>query len=715
MSDLKQIQSRLSALRGKVTTALIVDGAARVAGVLFGVIALSFTMDRIFKLETGARAIILIGILAALGYAVWRFVAHRLAAVPGEDPLAIAVERHFPELGDRLISALQLSRESEPERYGMSPQLVQDAIAEAIEPASKVRFSEILASGRIARNAALGAIALLVIAGVAAADTESSSIWFQRNVLLQNVRWPQKTYLVVDPERFPGGVARIVRGEDIVVTAQSIGEIHPDRVFMIYRDDAGDSGRATMKTDVDNHVYRFEFKEVGFPITFHLEGGDEETDEYRIELMEAPEVAEFAIRVGFPAYADREATVVDLSQGDPEMLRGGRVIVTGTSTKPLASAEIVLGEVDESTVTARLTGTHTFEAEFAPKETVLAGIRLRDSDGLSNPSLAPRFLVRVVEDRAPRVRMIKRGIGTMVVEGAIFPYTIRVRDDVRAMTGELRVKKTSLDGAAPKPQIVAIAADRLGVAEIDVEDALEISSLNVGPGTFLTFTAAIVDNSEPEAHEGKSDPVSVKVVTLEELLQDLLRRQHLVRQRFTDLIKAEEALRDRFLDLRDNPQSDPRDIAVRVESYGQGQREIARSVRAVERQMIQILDEMLNNRISTEANIDNLRRSVVLGMERLRKKTMADHARDLDIFARTATASTVAGAEGEAVHQGFERVLASMRALLTRLEKAETFTEIIERMRVILKLQDEAREATREKHEEALREIFGDPDDPKKK
>jgi len=542
----------------------------------------------------------------------------------------------------------------------MSPQLVQDAIAEAIEPASKVRFSEILASGRIARNALLGALSLLVIAGVSAADTESSSIWFQRNVLLRDVRWPQKTYLVVDPERFPGGVARIVRGEDIVVTAQSVGEVHPDRVYIVYMDDAGDSGQATMKTDVDNHVYRFEFKEVGFPISFHLEGGDEETETYRIELMEAPEVGEFRIRVGFPAYAGREAVTVDLAHGDPEMLRGGRVFVSGTSTKPLQNAEVVLGEGDEQSVTAKLTGTHSFEVEFAPEQTVLAGIRLRDTDGLSNPSLAPRFLVRVVEDRAPRVRMIKRGIGTMVVEGAIFPYRVRVRDDVRAMSGEVRVKKTSSDGAAPKPQIISIPDSELGVPEKDFDDALEISSLNVGPGTFLTFTAFIRDNAEPDAHEGKSDPVSVKVVTLEELLQDLLRRQHLVRQRFQDLIKAEEALRDRFLDLRDNPPSDPRDVALHVETYGQGQREIARGVRAIERQMVQILNEMLNNRVSTESNIDALRRSVVLSMERLRKKTMPDHARDLDLFARTASATSVAGDEGEAIRKGFERVLASM-------------------------------------------------------
>ena len=708
MSDLSNIKSRLAALRGKVTTALILDGSARVVGVFFALIAMSFTMDRIFKLEIGARVVILLGMAAAAAYALWRFVFRPLNGVPGEDPLAIAVERQFPELGDRLISALQLSRETDPERYGMSPALIADAINDAIEPASKVRFSDILASGRVMRNALLGCLALLVLGGASAADPESASIWFQRNVLLQSVRWPQKTYLVVDPERFPNRVARIVRGEDIVVTAQSVGEVHPDRVYIVYQDDAGDSGRATMKTDVDNHVYRFEFKEVGFPITFHLEGGDEKTEPYRIELMEAPEVENFEIEVAFPAYAEREPVMVDLSHGDPEMLRGGRVRVRGSATKDLESAEIVIGEGDEQTVTAKMTGPRSFEVEFAPQETALVGVRLRDTDGLSNPSLSPRFLVRVVDDRAPRVRMIKRGIGTLVVEGAVFPFRVRVRDDVRAVSGRMVVKKTSSDGAAPKPQEIPLPADQLGVAEADVDSEVEISSLEVGPGTYLTFTSFVKDNAQPDAHEGRSDPISVKVVTLEELLQDLLRRQHLLRQRFQDLIKAEQALRERFLELQEQPPTDPREISVMIESYGQSQREIARGVRTVERAMTQILAEMLNNRVSTAANIDALRREVVTSLKNLRTQVMANHARELDLYGRRADANNLRGEDGEAIHKGFDRVLAAMQSVLAKLAKAESFTEIIERMRVLIDIQKQAREATRKKHEQALKEIFED-------
>jgi hypothetical protein len=309
------------------------------------------------------------------------------------------------------------------------------------------------------------------------------------------------------------------------------------------------------------------------------------------------------------------------------------------------------------------------------------------------------------------VRLLKRGIGTMVVEGALFPYTVRVRDDVRAMTGRIAVKKTSVDGAAPVPQAIALADDSLGVPETDVIGTIEISSLNVGPGTFLTFNAFVLDNAQPDAHEGKSDPLSLKVVTLEELLQDLLRRQHQLRQRFEDLIKAEKALMNRFLDVRDQPPTDPQELMLHIESYGQSQREIGRGVRAVERSMNQILDEMLNNRVSTRENVEQLRREVVTSLVRLRNQIMEPHARDLDLFARRATATNIRGEEGDAVKKGFERVLAAMMSVLAKLEKAETFTEIIERMRVIMKLHDEVRESTRKKHEDALRDIFG-PEKP---
>jgi hypothetical protein len=713
MSELSRIKTRLLVLRGRIATALALDGSARIAAALLVAIAVSFGLDRLFRLEVPARAVLLVAGLAGLAWISWRFLLRRLRNLPGEDPLAVAVEARFPELKDRLISALQLAREPDPERYGMSPQLIEDAIREAIAPVEKLRFGEVLARGRVMKMAALGALALLLLTAGAAADPEAAGIWFQRNVLLRDVRWPQKTYLVIDDDRFRDGVARIVRGADLVVVAHSRGEVHPEKVTVFFADTEGDRGRATMKTDLTRHVYRHEFTDVTFPITFHLEGGDDVTRDYRIELLDPPEVTEIEVRVGFPPYAGREPVTVDLAAGDPEMLVGGFVSLSGRSSKPLASARLVLGEAEEDALACKITGKHSFAIRLEPTETVLAGVRLRDTDGLSNPSLAPRFLIRVVSDRAPKVRFQKRGVGSMVVAGAVVPYRVRVHDDVKVVEGRIELLKSAGDRQAPKPHVIDLPADRLGSDAVELKGEIELGPLQLSPGAFLALHAFAKDNAQPEAHEGKSDTVTLKVVTLEELFNDLLRRQQEQRMLFEELIKREKRLRDRFLDLRDDPPSTPDELAVQLESQGQDQREIARRVHAIERAMTQVLDEMYYNRLYDPARVLDLRNQVVRALQNLREKTMANHALLLDESARRADSLSLGGVDGDGIAEGYARVIRAMEAMLARMHKVEGFTEIVETVRSILKAQGEIEEKTRQKYEDVLRDIFGDTPPPK--
>jgi len=707
MTDLNPIRRKLEALKGRVVTAMLFDGAARVAGMLLACVVLSFALDRLFKLEAAARGVLLAAALGALAWVTWRFVVRRVRGVPDEDPLAIAVEARFRELNDRLISALQLARIEDPERLGMSRQLVGDAIEEAVEPVRQVRFREIVDRGRVAKTALLGLLALLLLAGGAAADRESASIWFRRNVLLRDVRWPQKTYLVVDEERFPNRVAHVVRGDDLVVTARSVGEVHPDRVELHYRDSEGDHGTVTMSIHQESRTYRHEFQDIAFPITFHLEGGDERTDPYRIELLEPPEVEQFEVTVGYPEYAGREPREIDLSAGDPEMLRDGFVVLRGVATKPLKQAHLVTGQTEEGRISMQVTGEKAFELTFRPEQTVLAGVRLRDTDGLSNRSLAPRFLVRVVDDRAPRLRFMKRGIGTMVVTGAVLPYLLRATDDVRVVEGRLEVRKSAGDRTAPEPEVVPIPAERFGKAAVELRGRLELGPMKLEPGAYLAIHAFATDNARPEAHESKSDPITVKVVTLEELFNELRRRQAEQRRLFEELIEREERLRDRFLDIRDQPPSNPHELRVRLEAQGQDQREIARRVHAVERAMEQIFDEMLYNRVYDEVRIGQLRRGVLRALETLRESTMSGHAQALDAAARGAGDLQLRGTGGDELRDGYERVLAAMRAVLSRMIKLADFTEIVQRFRDLIDAQTEVEKATKTRYDKALEELFG--------
>ena len=57
MAELQKIRRKLLGLRGRIGTALLLDGSARVAGALFAAITLSFLLDRVFKLEVAARVV----------------------------------------------------------------------------------------------------------------------------------------------------------------------------------------------------------------------------------------------------------------------------------------------------------------------------------------------------------------------------------------------------------------------------------------------------------------------------------------------------------------------------------------------------------------------------------------------------------------------------------------------------------------------------------
>jgi hypothetical protein len=339
---------------------------------------------------------------------------------------------------------------------------------------------------------------------------------------------------------------------------------------------------------------------------------------------------------------------------------------------------------------------------------VLAGLRQRDRDGLTNPALAPRFLIRVGEDRAPKVRFTKRGVGSMVVAGALIPWRLRVHDDVRVVEGRLELAKSAGDRKSTDTHTLPLEAAGFGTEAVEIDGETEIGPYELNPGAFLTIHALAKDNAQPESQEAKSDPMTFKIVTLDELFSDLRRRQQELRQLFEDLIKREERLRDRFLDMRDKPPSSPEELAANLESQGQDQREIGRRVHAIERAMDQILDEMYYNRIAEAGRIAVLRRQVVQGLANLAEGVMRDHAQRLDDGARIAERFRLGGADGDAVKDGYATVLAAMRAVLAHMIRVEGFTEIIETMRGLLEDQGKVREATRLKHEQVLRELFGD-------
>jgi hypothetical protein len=168
---------------------------------------------------TWVRLVLLLALAAvALGLIITKVVTRCLREFSDEN-LALVLERRFPrQLGDRLITAVEVADPALAKRYGFSQAMVEKTVADAIERLEDLPVAEAFNWGRLRRLwllVGLATIGMFVLAGVLVwavqaatgapaapagfvADFQDvSTQWGERNLLLQNSYWPRRAYLEV--------------------------------------------------------------------------------------------------------------------------------------------------------------------------------------------------------------------------------------------------------------------------------------------------------------------------------------------------------------------------------------------------------------------------------------------------------------------------------------------------------------------------------------
>ncbi len=146
-------------------------------------------------------------------------VVLRLTREFSDAAVALVLEKRFPkQLGDRLITAVEMADPAQAEQYGYSQALVDKTVTDAADRVERVPVTEVFNWARLRK---LGLIVvgltlgLFLVVGVcycsiAAVTGQSASpvdfvlrfhdvatIWFERNILLMDSYWPRRCYLEV--------------------------------------------------------------------------------------------------------------------------------------------------------------------------------------------------------------------------------------------------------------------------------------------------------------------------------------------------------------------------------------------------------------------------------------------------------------------------------------------------------------------------------------
>ena len=688
----RQVLGRLRRLGMRLRSYVLLGGLARVCVWVLLAAAVQLGLDYTFRLPRDMRAALLAVIVLGLGFLMWRRLWLPLSFPYGVREMAGLIERRYPELRSVLVSAVQFASGQVGRPESNSPELMGIVVQRACGESAGVPFNAVLAHGRARR----GFVTIIVVMAIAVSalliSPEVMGMWFDRNVLLSDREWPKRTRLRV---HLDGGVLTGARGDDLEVRASAEGEV-PRRVDITFVFESGKTGTETMIA-VGERDFRYTFTRVEDPFRFRLKGGDDETVWFETRLADRPKVEEVSISVTPPSYARIEFYTLPAGQRAVEMLKGSEVKIEVRLNKPVVRAELMAGQ---EVVIPAGGSFDKWSVTMTPDETRTYHFALLDDLDLENKHPV-RISVRIIKDDAPRVRLKVPGVSDIITPQALLPIEMSFSDTYGLSRAEM-VYKIGREGYGP--EVVELSDFKPYMTVFDTKLSWAVESISLIPGDRLTLHAEAADFDDISGpNEGRSAEATYRVLSRDDLLAELARREQEYRMEFERVIELQERLRGQLLSLiRRMDEADVRrELSTLVAPFERRQRQITGQVNLLRQQFEEILAELQVNGLDTATVLTRLRDGVVTPLTQLAKRDLVSAAGLLREFGRSGTAEGARAADDNQA-----AVLAEMRRILTNMLKWEGFQEAVTMLREILRLQGELSEETREEIERRATEIL---------
>jgi len=746
------ITDRLHRLRSRVVGWFLVDGFSRFFAAAVLLIGLDLLVDWLFEMDRPQRIVMLALVVAALAFVAWkRIVLPFRGRQLHDDALCLQVEARNASLGERLISALQFSRQSDFEQRGVSAVMVAATIHNGVRAADDVSFDDVLRRDRFLWNAVLLVASLATLAGVAvgARSWGPLQIWFDRNILLRDdVHWPQDTVFRVDG--VADGELAIPRGDDwlFVARVDPASKVFPEaaeleirkggrrraeqmkRVADVARDGSrirensgvgGTDGRI-LTNSATSPRFRFEYPmaNVREPFEFRVRSSSGHTQWIPVRLVDRPELQSLHLSAVEPKYAGGKTVPLAADSSSMYVLRGTRLIISGAATKPLAAAEVLVDKhpvkltvdgksfsgsvepkwVDGKTYQIRLIGTETLQFPKEPRPRQLE----------SSPH--PRFRLRIRHDRVPELTVKLRGIGGMVVPDATIPCEVKATDDFALTAARLKYDWRHRDDTEARP-----GSDPLLLVNDALKDkskqpwkslpfrhTLQLKPLNILPGSVLNFQFEADDNDDVSGPKtGKTQLLTIRVVSEAELRDDLLRREKEQHQEFERLVNEQGKLNTEAAALRAAIRKRT-DAPEKLRELMRQQTTLGKNLAGIAERLASIVEEFRNNHlIDDEKAIAAREEKIIKPMRELAKTTVPQAAAAMENARRAAQTLRSLGANGktDAVRSAaasrdaalaetaktHKAILDSMDAILSNMQRTASYQEIVNLTYRVLKAQ----------------------------
>jgi hypothetical protein len=583
----------------------LLDGLAGAGWLLAALLLaalLCFHLDRLLVLSPAARvawrfagAALLVGGALALGAAA-------LLRRRSDEVVAARVERRYPELGERLLSTVELAHAPEGHRAGLSPGMIGALAQETSRAALPLRFEAAFGLNGLAIAGGAAALAVALLLLHQALFPEAMASWWQRMARpYAGVPVYRSTRVQVEPRE-----AVLLRGGSLAVRVGTEGRpVREARVKFRF----GDGPWSTVRLTRAPFVHRF--AGLTEPVSFYATAGDGQSDVGHARVVDPPAVVNVALLMRYPSYMRRPEERLSGPSGALQAPAGTRVAVRLTANKPLRSAELRLG--------GRSLGAWSVDGASAGGGFVVTrdtsyGFRLRDTDGFEN-ALAIEYPIRAVPDATPEVR-IERPTGDreLVANGSL-PLEGEARDDYGVNTLRLAYR---VERQTPLPQPLSprgregksgsketgsphltLAQGGPRVRSVPASVRWNLGALALKPGDAVRYRLEADDfDTLTGPHVGRSVEYRIHVVDPQEMEQRLAEQREELQRLLERLITEQREARAQVAALQ-RQRASPESIAA-AESR---QRALAQQAAEAAARLRELSQALENNRMASEQEL----------------------------------------------------------------------------------------------------------------
>lgn len=562
-------------------TALVAIGVAFWGGLLldYGPILLGG-----LEMPRSARLLLLCGLGGVLVYLAIRLLGSRLSAKLPDESLALLLERQHPELGERLMTSVQLARpESNLDTHARP--LYENVRREAAQMSDALDIRRVFQWKPLIYKAVAAAVMLLAMIVFAVAVPSIASQAVARLLTLSDDPWPRQAKLEMvgvevpivsfaDPSdaappelkllRFEGHTLQLARGGSATLRVRAVAEdrVVPELCTVHYETASGQRGQANMRRVGGQRNGYQEFSLDGPPldglaedVRFTVRGLDDRLSDFDVLAIDPPAVSQLELQARYPEYlrdpqntSDAADLVVNYAPG-LRIREGSNLKLVARSSKPLSRADVMVrgadgdAEVQAAKVSDDGMSFSMTLPNFSDDQTLL----LLPVDRLDISAGSPfRYFLGVVKDQPPEVSLNLVGIGSAITPVAKIPFKGTAKDDYELSRTEIALASAAQQNGQPVLRNVEPNRDGSFSGQVDLRAlAADDVMKSMAAGERLNLFAEATDRySLADRHVTQSDLYGLDVVTPEELLGRLERRELGLRGRLEQSIDEIRQLRD---------------------------------------------------------------------------------------------------------------------------------------------------------------------------